>query len=225
MQEVGECMRSREPERRCGGRSGHARGAPSRPAWPSSTAFPRPASTKMNALNYLLSKSKSSDSSPPAADGSSTPADASAPPAPTTSSPSSRIPTPSRPLPSASVRMPPASAWSAARAKVQLKLSIQRIRLLAAKKSQLAKVSRRDIAGLLEKGKIEGARIRCEGVMGEDQMVELLEVLELYCEVCLSRFGLLELVGYVRVRSSGELVRSSTRQAELMSRFCMIQWY
>lgn len=31
--------------------------------------------------------------------------------------------------------------------------------------------------------------------MGEDQMVELLEVLELYAEVCLSRFGLLELVG------------------------------
>lgn len=30
--------------------------------------------------------------------------------------------------------------------------------------------------------------------MGEDTMVELLEVLELYCELLLARFGLLETV-------------------------------
>jgi len=153
----------------------------------------------MNALNYFLSKANSTSTTTLPADPPSTgtPPETGSPtptPAPTTGS---RPSTPSRPLASASVRMPPSSAWSAPRAKIQLKLSIQRIRLLAAKKSQLAKVSRRDIAGLLDKGKLEGARIRCEGVMGEDQMVELLEVLELYCEVCLSRFGLLEMVGYV----------------------------
>ncbi|KAM0754874.1 DUF292-domain-containing protein [Meredithblackwellia eburnea MCA 4105] len=88
--------------------------------------------------------------------------------------------------------MPPAASWSPPRAKVQLKLSIQRIRLLATKKSQLAKVTRREIAGFLEKGRIETARIKVEAVMGEDTMVDLLEVLELYCELLLARFGILE---------------------------------
>ncbi|KAK4705305.1 vacuolar protein sorting-associated protein IST1, partial [Phenoliferia sp. Uapishka_3] len=90
--------------------------------------------------------------------------------------------------------MPPAASWNPPRAKIQLKLSIQRIRLLAAKKSQLAKVTRREIAGFLEKGKIETARIKVEGVLGEDTMVDLLEILELYCELLLARFGLLETV-------------------------------
>jgi hypothetical protein len=74
-------------------------------------------------------------------------------------------------------------------------------------------VTRREIAGLLEKvrhfcvlnpqgaqgaelqdeqQKIETARIKVEGVMGEDTMVELLEILELYCELLLARFGLLD---------------------------------
>lgn len=79
-------------------------------------------------------------------------------------------------------------------AKVQLKLAIQRLRLLQVKKSQLAKVTRREIGGYLEKHRIETARIKVEGVMGEDTMVELLEVLELYCELLLARFGLLETV-------------------------------
>ena len=94
-------------------------------------------------------------------------------------------------------RMAPSISWSPVRAKVQLKLGIQRLRLLAAKKAQLAKVTRREIAGLLEKGKLETARIKVEGVMGEDSTVELLELLELYCELLLARFGLLELPGEI----------------------------
>lgn len=46
----------------------------------------------------------------------------------------------------------------------------------------------------LEQHRIETARIKVEAVMGEDQMVDLLEVLELYCELLLARFGLLETV-------------------------------
>jgi vacuolar protein sorting-associated protein IST1 len=46
----------------------------------------------------------------------------------------------------------------------------------------------------LEKGRIETARIKVEGVMGDDTTVDLLEVLELYCELLLARFGLLESV-------------------------------
>jgi vacuolar protein sorting-associated protein IST1 len=58
----------------------------------------------------------------------------------------------------------------------------------------LAKATRREIASLLEKGRIETSRIKVEATMGEDNMIELLEVLELYCELLLARFGLLEAV-------------------------------
>ncbi|KAK4058356.1 Vacuolar protein sorting-associated protein ist1 [Microbotryomycetes sp. JL221] len=68
----------------------------------------------------------------------------------------------------------------------------QRLRLLSTKKTQVNKGTRREIAALLERGRIETARIKVEAVMGEDMMVELLEVLELYCELLLARFGLLE---------------------------------
>ncbi|GAA5903554.1 Ist1p [Sporobolomyces salmoneus] len=88
--------------------------------------------------------------------------------------------------------MPPPTAWTPSRARIQLKLSIQRTRILATKKSQLAKSTRREIANLLDKGKIESARIKVEGIMQEDLMCELLELLELFCEVLLARFGLLE---------------------------------
>ncbi|KDE03217.1 hypothetical protein MVLG_06274 [Microbotryum lychnidis-dioicae p1A1 Lamole] len=86
------------------------------------------------------------------------------------------------------------AGWNSQRAKIQLKLAIQRLRLLAGKKTQLAKTTRREIASLLEKGKIESAGIKVEGVMGDDLTIELLEMLELYCELLLARFGLLEQV-------------------------------
>ncbi|KAJ3721953.1 DUF292-domain-containing protein [Lentinula raphanica] len=85
--------------------------------------------------------------------------------------------------------MPP---WNAAKAKVQLRLSVQRLRTLQAKKEAQAKASRRDIATLVERGKIETARIKVEGVIGEDIHIELLELLELYCELLLARFGILD---------------------------------
>ncbi|KAG6810915.1 hypothetical protein H0H92_009845 [Tricholoma furcatifolium] len=71
--------------------------------------------------------------------------------------------------------MPP---WNAAKAKE--------------KKEAQAKASRRDIAGLLERGKVETARIKVESLIHEDIHVELLELLELYCEMLLARFGLLD---------------------------------
>ncbi|KAJ3830269.1 DUF292-domain-containing protein [Lentinula raphanica] len=77
--------------------------------------------------------------------------------------------------------MPP---WNAAKAK--------RLRTLQAKKEAQAKASRRDIATLVERGKIETARIKVEGVIGEDIHIELLELLELYCELLLARFGILD---------------------------------
>lgn len=57
----------------------------------------------------------------------------------------------------------------------------------------MAKKSRRDIATLLEKGKAETARLRVESMINEDIHIELLELLELYCELLIARFGILDL--------------------------------
>ncbi|KAF7436310.1 hypothetical protein PC9H_003139 [Pleurotus ostreatus] len=102
--------------------------------------------------------------------------------------------------------MPP--QWSAPKAKVGLdslapvsrdglicdqhRLAVQRLRTLQQKKEAQAKASRRDIATLLEKGKVETARIKVESLINEDIHVELLELLELYSELLLARFGLLD---------------------------------
>ncbi|KAI0718913.1 regulator of Vps4 activity in the MVB pathway-domain-containing protein [Cerioporus squamosus] len=82
--------------------------------------------------------------------------------------------------------------WNAAKAKVQLRLGVQRLRTLQEKKNAQAKAARRDIAMLLEKGRIETARIKTENIINEDVYVELLELLELYCELLIARFGLLD---------------------------------
>ncbi|KAF7794348.1 hypothetical protein EIP86_005482 [Pleurotus ostreatoroseus] len=82
--------------------------------------------------------------------------------------------------------------WNAAKAKVQLRLGVQRLRTLQEKKAAQAKASRRDIAVLLEKNKVETARIKVENIINEDIYIELLELLELYCELLLARFGLLD---------------------------------
>ena len=60
------------------------------------------------------------------------------------------------------------------------------------KQTALAKQARRDLAQLLEQGKEESAKIRVENIIREDIFVEMLEILELYCELLLARFGLLE---------------------------------
>ncbi|KAG0360363.1 hypothetical protein BGZ54_009586 [Gamsiella multidivaricata] len=78
------------------------------------------------------------------------------------------------------------------RAKVQLKLSVNRLQMLQNKKNMLAQQQRKEIARLLEAGKEESARIRVEHVIREDFSIEALEIIELYCELLLARFGLLE---------------------------------
>ncbi|KAF9109390.1 hypothetical protein BGX27_007666 [Mortierella sp. AM989] len=78
------------------------------------------------------------------------------------------------------------------RAKVQLKLSVNRLQMLQNKKNMLAQQQRKEIARLLENGKEESARIRVEHIIREDFSTEALEIIELYCELLLARFGLLE---------------------------------
>ncbi|KAI5363697.1 putative vacuolar protein sorting-associated protein Ist1 [Septoria linicola] len=76
--------------------------------------------------------------------------------------------------------------------KVQLKLSIARLRMAQQKDTALAKQQRREMAQLLETGKIESAKIRVENIIRSDLNTELLEILELYCELLTARAGLLE---------------------------------
>ena len=78
------------------------------------------------------------------------------------------------------------------RLKVQLKLAVNRLRLVQQKETELAKQARRELAGLLELKKEESARIRVENIIHDDVNVELLEILELYCELLLARYGILE---------------------------------
>ena len=60
------------------------------------------------------------------------------------------------------------------------------------KDEALAKQQRRQMAQLLEAGKEESARIRVENIIRSDMNTELLEILELYCELLIARAGLLE---------------------------------
>lgn len=76
--------------------------------------------------------------------------------------------------------------------KVHLKLAISRLRIVQQKDTAIAKQQRRDMAQLLEQGKLESARIRVENIIRSDLTTELLEILELYCELLLARVGLME---------------------------------
>ncbi|KAI1377618.1 DUF292-domain-containing protein [Hypoxylon crocopeplum] len=87
--------------------------------------------------------------------------------------------------------MPP-SATLITKLKVQLKLSIARLRMVQQRDEQMGKTQRRAMAQLLEVGKVESARIRVENIIRSDITTELHEILELYCELLLARAGLLE---------------------------------
>ncbi|KAJ3206578.1 hypothetical protein HDU67_008085 [Dinochytrium kinnereticum] len=76
--------------------------------------------------------------------------------------------------------------------KVQLKLAVNRLKLLQQKKTAGNSAARRDIAQLLENHKDDSARVRVEHIIREDFTIEAMEILELYCEMLLARFGLLE---------------------------------
>ncbi|KAI9097283.1 hypothetical protein DFS34DRAFT_593953 [Phlyctochytrium arcticum] len=78
------------------------------------------------------------------------------------------------------------------RTKVQLKLAVNRLKLLQQKKTSLNQHARVEISQLLKKGKEESARVRVEHIIREDFNIEALEILELYAEMLLARFGLLE---------------------------------
>ncbi|ROW09477.1 hypothetical protein VMCG_02429 [Cytospora schulzeri] len=88
--------------------------------------------------------------------------------------------------------MAPTTSSVVTKIKVQLKLSIARLRMVQKRDEALSKTQRRAMAQLLEVGKVDSARIRVENIIRSDITTELHEILELYCELLLARAGLLE---------------------------------
>ncbi|XP_046980934.1 IST1 homolog [Schistocerca americana] len=76
--------------------------------------------------------------------------------------------------------------------KTHLRLAINRLKLLEKKKTELAQKARKEIADYLATGKIERAKIRVEHIIREDYMVEAMEVVEMYCDLLLARYGLIQ---------------------------------
>ncbi|XP_018330471.1 IST1 homolog [Agrilus planipennis] len=75
--------------------------------------------------------------------------------------------------------------------KTHLRLAINRLKLLEKKKTELTQKARKEIADYLQAGKIERAKIRVEHIIREDYLVEAMEVVEMYCDLVLARFGLI----------------------------------
>ncbi|KAF7413799.1 hypothetical protein HZH68_002288 [Vespula germanica] len=76
--------------------------------------------------------------------------------------------------------------------KTHLRLAINRLKLLEKKKTELAQKARKEIADYIVAGKIERAKIRVEHIIREDYMVEAMELIEMYCDLLLARFGLIQ---------------------------------
>ncbi|CAH1118000.1 unnamed protein product [Phaedon cochleariae] len=75
--------------------------------------------------------------------------------------------------------------------KTNLRLAISRLKLLQKKKTELIEKSRREIGDYILAGKVERAKIRVETIIREDYLVEALELVEMYCDLLLARFGLI----------------------------------
>lgn len=76
--------------------------------------------------------------------------------------------------------------------KPYLKMSIERIHFVKAKKSAAIKKTKKEVVDFLREGKEEKARIRTEHIVRQDFFIEALDILELMCEVVIERIRLIE---------------------------------
>ncbi|GMT08832.1 hypothetical protein PFISCL1PPCAC_129 [Pristionchus fissidentatus] len=76
--------------------------------------------------------------------------------------------------------------------KTNLRLATNRLKLMEKKKTEMALKARTEIADFISAQKPDRARIRVEHIIREDFMVEAFELLEMYCDLLLARFGLIE---------------------------------
>ncbi|OJJ87560.1 DUF292 domain protein [Aspergillus glaucus CBS 516.65] len=95
-----------------------------------------------------------------------------------------------------------------------LRLLVPRLRLLQKKDTAFSKVQRRELAQLLEEGRDASARIRVENVISTDTAVEVMEIVELYCELLLARANVLDQVAF---GEKGVRARSRAREEKVRS--------
>ncbi|KAG7662951.1 IST1 [[Candida] subhashii] len=85
----------------------------------------------------------------------------------------------------------PPPQFNPIRLKTALKMAISKLKFIQEKKQALTKQQRRQLADLLQQGKESSALIRVENIIRDDIYIELLEFLELYCELLLARISIL----------------------------------
>jgi len=76
--------------------------------------------------------------------------------------------------------------------KSNLRLASNRLKLLQKKKTEQAHKAQVEVTSFLNGDKEDRARIRVESIIREDFIVEAYELLEMYCELLLARFGLIQ---------------------------------
>ena len=120
------------------------------------------------------------------------------------------------------------SAPHYAKLKTNLRLVINRLKLLEKKKSETNLKARREIAQYLQDHKPDRARIRVESIIREDFLVEALELIEMYADLCLARFGLIETqkYGYALSPLPNFLspIRNSCGLLESFIQLCALLW-
>ncbi|KAJ5937708.1 hypothetical protein N7454_004050 [Penicillium verhagenii] len=77
-----------------------------------------------------------------------------------------------------------------------LRLLIPRLRLAQKKDTASSVVQRRELSQLLSEGREASARIRVENVISTDIAVEVMEMVELYCELLLARANVLDQLAF-----------------------------
>jgi len=88
------------------------------------------------------------------------------------------------------------SGFRGQKLKTSLRLSINRLKLMEKKKTELALKARKEIADYIQLNKYDRARIRVEHIIREDYLVEAMELIEMYCDLLLARYGLIETMKY-----------------------------
>ncbi|KAJ5466083.1 hypothetical protein N7530_009870 [Penicillium desertorum] len=94
-----------------------------------------------------------------------------------------------------------------------LRLLIPRLRLLQKKDTASSVVQRRELSQLLSEGRDASARIRVENVIATDIAVEVMEMVELYCELLLARANVLDQMAF-----SDQGTRARLRAKELLKK-------
>jgi vacuolar protein sorting-associated protein IST1 len=79
------------------------------------------------------------------------------------------------------------SVYQENRLKSHMKMGLQRVKMEVNKQTNITKHQKKEIATLLQEGKVELARIKCEHIVRTDEMIEAYGIIELYLELLSER--------------------------------------